>query len=264
MSPQQEQNWLNLFGQYTPEGTTWHALTTVYALDLQVIRAYQFTRRFSINPERTIVYHQNTYYLPDGQTKEQSWEIEKEKCNQADGVFHPESEYMRAIGFSHGTSIWVSQHFKPKGNFGSEVFVKQQDWRYGIIPVYQDGNLDRLVLIKEHPERFPEQLDEQKIHSGSGTWQLKHIKMTPDLQESTDELVQIDLDIYATKAGHSIYTLPEQIILNLPIAISVGEGFDILVGKEISENKYMQMRSSYDATGKFSGLISSEFAKLHP
>ena len=172
MTPQ-ERNWLNLFGKYTEEGTTWHALTTVYSPKLEVIRAYKFSRKFSTNIDRSIVYHQNTYYLPDNQIKEQSWELQQEKCNQPDGVFHPEAENMRAIGFGNGTSIWVSKQLETDKKFGSEVFFQHQDWRHSIIPLYEENKLERIVIIKENQTDFPTQIDKSKIDNLSRKWKLK-------------------------------------------------------------------------------------------
>lgn len=254
----QETNWFNLFGKYTPEKTTWHALTTVYSLELEVIRAYKFMRAFSTNTDQSIVYHQNTSYLPDNQINEQSWELEKPKCNLPDGVFHPASESMRAIGFGNETSIWVCKELIPNDNFGSEVFFQHQDWRHSVIPVYQEGNLARIVVIKENKLDFPHQFEEDKISYLSGKWQLEQVKMTPDLQISKANFPPQEINLPSTEDNQS-YFLPEKTLLNLPKSITPGQAFEILAGKQIANNLYKQVKTQYDSTGKLMGLISEAY-----
>ncbi len=175
-------NWLNLFGKYTPNKTTWHALTTVYSPELEIIRDYRFTRSFSTNADKSIIYHQNTYYLPDEQTKEKSWKLEQQQCDRSDGVVHPEAEHMRAIGLKNGTSIWLSKQLGLNERFGMEVFFQQQDWRASVISTYQEGNLAKIVTIKEHTQHFPSQIEPEKINELLGKWHLQRIQVTPDLR----------------------------------------------------------------------------------
>lgn len=254
---QQEKNWLNLFGDYSEQVTTWHALTTVYSLDLQVIRAYKFTRQFSANVDASTIYHKNTYYVDENNIKEQSWEIEKEKCNQSDGVVHPEAATMRAIGFDNDTSIWVSQERKLTKNFGSEVFIKQPEgWRYGIIPVYEDGSFARIVIIKENKNYFPDNVDEATVTDFSGPWRAKHIKLTPNLVEETfiEEGVGIDFDL--AYQDTQIHYFPEKIVLKLPPKLTQ-DPFEIIVGKQTSPTEFKQVKSQYDGNGQLTGLVSS-------
>jgi hypothetical protein len=252
-----------LFDRYTQEGTTWHAQTTVYSQKLEIIRSYKFTRKFSTNPDVTTVYHCNTYYSQDGEiTQEQSWEIEKEKCDRADGVVHPAAEKMRAIGFGNDTSIWVSKNFSPEDNFGSEVFIRQADYRYGLIPVYQEGNLERLVIIKENPEKFPDRIESEKLEALAGNWQTKQIKVTSDLQEENEEFVAESLDPYFFLEVNETYYLPEQVIFNLPNKITLGRAFAIAITKQLSNNLYKQIKTEYDASGELKRIIASEFEKI--
>ncbi|AFZ35373.1 hypothetical protein Sta7437_1815 [Stanieria cyanosphaera PCC 7437] len=255
----QETNWFNLFGQYVPEKTTWHALTTVYSIELEVIRSYKFTRTFSTNADKSIIYHHNIYYLPDNQIKEQSWKLERQKCNQPDGVFHPEAENMRAIGFGNETSIWISKTFSHNHNFGSEVFFQQQDWRYSVIPVYEGGNLSRIVTIKENKQHFPTQINEEKITNLSGKWQLKQIKMKPDLKTSNQEFASQEIQNSVFIKTNQNYFLPEKIILNVPSIIPMNQTFEMLVGKQITDNLYKQIKVQYNSSGKLSELTSEVY-----
>lgn len=262
MTPQ-ERNWFDLFGQYTPQKTTWHALTTVYSLELEVIRAYKFTRTFSTNTDKSIVYHHNTYYLPDNQIKEKSWELEQQKCNQPDGVFHPEAENMRAIAFDKESTIWVSKTFDSNHNFGSEVFFKERDWRYSIIPVYKEGNLARIVTIKENILNFPTQVNPEKIINLSGKWQLKQIKMTPDLQMSIEKFSDREIKLSSSNKANQSYFLPEQILVDLPTKITTEQEFEIIVGKKLATNLYKQIKARYNFTGKLNELILEVYSLIN-
>ncbi|MDJ0746096.1 MAG: DUF3598 family protein [Xenococcaceae cyanobacterium MO_167.B27] len=255
----QERNWLNLFGKYTPETTTWHVLSTSYSPELEVIRSHKFMRAFKTNSDRSIVYHQNTYYLPDNQIQEKNWQINQQECNLADGVFHPEAETMRAIGFGNDTSIWVSKKIKIDKMFGSEVFFQQEDWRHSIIPVYQEGNLDKIIIIKENQQNFPTQVDAESIEDLSGKWQLTQTETKPDLQTSLKKLSQQEIQLDSLVESNQNWFLPEKVFVSLPQTITEGQEFKLLVGRQITPNLYKQITSQYDATGNLSNLISEVY-----
>ena len=255
----QERNWLDIFGKYTTEPTTWYALTTAYSPELEIIRSRQFTRAFTTNSDRSIVYHTNTYALPDNQTKEQTWVMKQEESNLSDGVFHPESENMRAIGFGNDTSIWVSKKFIKDKMFGSEVFFEQGDWRYSIIPVYEAGSLNRIVLIKENKQDFPSKLEDIKIQELSGKWQLTTTKIEPDLSMSIENFSDQKIKLDSILEDHKKYFLPEQVLVCLPEKIIEDENFTMLVGKQITNSSYKQITIEYDVNGKLSNLVSEVY-----
>ncbi len=238
----QERNWLNLFEKNTTEPTTWHALTTAYSPELEIIRSRQFTRAFTTNSDRSIIYHKNTYVLPDNQTKEQTWEIKQQECNLSDGVFHPESENMRAISFDNDTSIWVAKQFIKDKMFGSEVFFEQEDWRYSIIPLYEGGSLNRIVLIKENKQEFPSKVDNTKITELLGKWQLTTTQVKPDLAMSVENFTEQKLKLDSIREDNKQWFLPEQVFVSLPQTIIEGKKITILVGKQISDNSYKQIQ----------------------
>ena len=167
---------------------------------------------------------------------------------------------MRAIGFGNETSIWVSKQFRPNHNFGSEFFFKHNDWRYSVIPVYQEGNLARIVMIKENPTQFPPRIDQEKITDLSGNWSLKQIKMMPDLQMSTEDFPPQEIKLDSSFEDNQSYFLPEKIYLNLPKIISEGRAFEIIIGKQITANLYKQIKTQYEPTGKLIDLISEVYS----
>jgi len=258
MNPTQT-NWLNLFGQYPQTGITWHALTTSYSLGLSPTRSYKFKRKFSTNPDQTTVYHTNTYYS-SGQPEEQSWQLDQKDCNQSDGVFHPASERMRTISFGNDTSIWVAKQFDPnQSSFGLEAFFQENETRYSFIPGYQGRNLARFVMIKENMTDFPEDVSDKKITDLSASGALTRISMTPDLQTSTQELANQNLDLSSSLEGNENYFLSENIYLNLPGIIIKDQEFAITIGKQTTSTLYKQIIVKYDATGRLRELVSEVY-----
>ena len=258
MNPTQT-NWLNLFGQYPQTGTTWHALTTSYSLGLSPTRSYQFKRKFSTNPDQTTVYHTNTYYS-NGQPEEQSWQLDQQENSQSDGVFHPAAERMRAISFGNDTSIWVAKQFDPSnGSFGLEAFFQEGENRLSIIPAYQGRNLARFVMIKENTVEFPEGVNDEKITDFALSGSLTRTTMTPDLQSSTQELANQNIDLSSFAEGNETYFLPENIYLNLPGIIARDQKFAIAIGKQTTLDRYKQIIVKYDATGKLLELVSEVY-----
>ncbi|MGD1700717.1 DUF3598 family protein [Dapis sp. BLCC M229] len=57
----QEQNWINLFGDISPEGTAWYGIWTRYSPELEVIKSFQGIRKFSANQDKTVITHRNNY-----------------------------------------------------------------------------------------------------------------------------------------------------------------------------------------------------------
>jgi hypothetical protein len=92
-----EQNWTNLFGEYTSNEIAWHGIWTVYSPEKEIIKSdalrqgsrQRATRSFSVNEDKTIVTHINRHFHPDGSHDEKIWHLDKEKCNFPDGVVHP-------------------------------------------------------------------------------------------------------------------------------------------------------------------------------
>ena len=255
----QQRNWLHLFEEYTTSPTTWHALTTAYTPELEIIRSRKYTRAFTTNSDRSIIYHKNTYPLPDNQTKEQSWEMKQEESNLSDGVYHPESENMRTIGFGNNTSIWVSKQFIKDKMFGSEVFFKQGDWRYSIIPVYEAGKLNRIVLIKENKQDFPSNVEDIKIEALSGKWQLTATEIKPDLSMSIESFSDREIQLDAISEDNKTWFLPEKVFISLPETIIEERNLTMIVGKQITDNCYKQIQIEYDTDGKLSNLISEVY-----
>ncbi|MEB3342743.1 DUF3598 family protein [Okeania sp.] len=73
----QEQNWHNLFGYHTPEGTAWYGIWTKYSANLEVIKSHQGIRKFSANEDKTVITHRNIYTYVDGSTEEKNGKLRK-------------------------------------------------------------------------------------------------------------------------------------------------------------------------------------------
>ena len=258
MNPTQT-NWLNLFGEYIPSSTTWHALTTFYSLGLSPTRSYKFKRTFTTNPDKSIIYHTNTYYSANGQTEEKNWQLNQQECSQSDGVVHPAAETMRAIGFANDTSVWVPHQFDPLKSFNLEAFFQEKENRYSIIPAYQGRNMSTFVLIIENTTEFPAGVKDEKITELAKSGSLTRITMTPDLQTSTQELANQNLDLSSTAEGNETYFLPENIYLNLPGIITKDQEFSLTIGKQTNPTLYKQLTIKYDATGKLTELVSEVY-----
>jgi hypothetical protein len=169
---------------------------------------------------------------------------------------------MRAIDFGNNTSIWVCKILKDNQNFGSEVFFKDNDWRFGIIPIYQNGSFASFVIIKENKNYFPETLDQDLITDLSGTWQIKQTHLTPTLQENLTENTVNGIELNFVDEDLKTYYLPEKIVLQLPQAIALGQAFTIIVGRQVADHLFMQITSDYDSNGQLKALISSEFTRV--
>lgn len=166
---------------------------------------------------------------------------------------------MRAIGFGNQTSIWVSKNIDDESNLGSEVFLKHDNWRYGLLTIYKNGNLDRFVIIKENTQNFPDTVAENTITNLEGKWHLERTKVQPNLEYFTETFSHQEIDINSSVAINTNFFLPEKVLINLPKVVPIDQAFEITVGQQTGENLYRQIKIQYDSTGQLSGLISEVY-----
>ena len=255
----QEQNWINLFGDISPEGTAWYGIWTRYSPELEVIQSFQGIRNFSANEDKTVITHGNNYTYPDGSTEEKEWQIEKEIANQPDGIVHSALKSMRALSLSEAAKTWICPQLIRGNRFGCELFFQHQDFRTSVTPIYgESGELERFTQIREHLNSYPDEKPGAELKNISGNWVGKKESMTPDLQISQEpELTELKLDPTAGK--NKTFFLPDGIVINVPEKVKIGEEFELVVGKMVIENKYKRMTVKYDKNGKFNQLISEVF-----
>ena len=255
----QEQNWINLFGDISPEGTAWYGIWTRYSPELEVIKSFQGIRKFSANQDKTVITHHNNYTYADGSTEEKEWQIEKEIANQPDGMIHPAFESMRSLSLSEEVKTWMCPQLKIGNRFGGELFFQHQNFRTSVVTIYgENGELVSFTQIREHLNSYPDQKPGAELKNISGNWVGKKESMTPDLQISQEsEMTELELDPTAGK--NKTFFLPDGIVINVPETVKIGEEFELVVGKMVIENKYKRMTIKYDKDGEFIQLIYEVF-----
>ncbi|MDJ0705368.1 MAG: DUF3598 family protein [Leptolyngbyaceae cyanobacterium MO_188.B28] len=279
----QEQHWLNLFGDYTSEGTAWHANVTVYTPDQHVLRAYQFTRTFATNHDKTIVTHRNEYFLHDGATKEQTWRLDKQTCNQPDGVIHPASTNMRSLSMGQGSSAWVPTQVVPNQAFSTELFLRKDSHRYSVVIIYTlEGQIERIVTITEQVNEFPPPATGEKLEKLSGQWREKVETMTPSLEVIMHDKGAIwkDLPLDSSQTGNKTFLLPDNFVVNIPEALAISQGGEgdtsefyfpalseqqtcrLTVGKRMHETEYKQLSLEYNHSGDLQRLECQTFERV--
>jgi Domain of unknown function (DUF3598) len=249
---EREQNWTNLFDEYTSNEIAWHGIWTVYSPEKEIIKSDRAIRIFRANEDTTIVTHINRYIRPDGSHDEKIWHLDKEKCNLPDGVVHPAMPFMRALSFGKGATAWLSPKLVFGKNFGAEFFFRYGNWRTSVAIVYgENGKLNRIVQINEHLGSFVDPLPIQEITTISGNWIGEKQSMTPDLKISSPETIQQWM-FDATEA----ISLPNGVVLIVPQTVQVGESFAIAATKQVAENEFKRLTAQYDNSGAFALLVS--------
>ncbi len=256
----QEQNWKNLFGDHTLEGIAWHGIWTVYSPEKEIVKTFQGVRSFRANEEQTAIIHTNIYTYPDGNTAEQTWQLEKQTCNQPDGVIHPAILSMRTLSFGQGATAWICKTLEIGKKFGVELFFRYKDWRTSVASIYgESGDLEKITLIREHLGSFPSTA-EPEIENLLGKWLGTKEDMTPDLKVSSAEETQA-LVLDPTEGKNETFLLPDGVVANSPKRITLGEEFEIVAGKLVSNDEYKRLTAKYDQSGTFTRLISEVFRR---
>jgi Domain of unknown function (DUF3598) len=254
----QERNWENLFSHIisSPEGIAWYGTWTIYSPEKEVLKSLQAVREFRVT-EPTVITHTNKYTYADGSQEEKSWQLDKQICNQPDGIFHPALPSMRALSFGQGANAGVSQILEKGTRFGAELFFRYQDWRTSVVPIYEeDGNLARITHIREHRGNFSAQPPGSEVKNITGKWIGNKKEMTPDLTISVATETEL---IFPTESHNKTIFLPDGVVLHLPPTVQVGEEFSLVAGRFVTNQEYKQLTAKYDQSGAFTLLVSEIF-----
>ena len=253
----QEQNWENLFGYLisSHEGIAWYGIWTTYSPEKKVLKSYQGIREFCAT-EPTVITHTNKYTYADESKEQKTWKIDKQSCNQPDGVVHPALPAMRSLSFGQGATAGVSKILEKGNKFGVELFFRYQDWRSSVAIIYEtDGNLARITQIREHRGSFPS-TPGSEVKNITGMWLGSKQEMTPDLiiSAATETIL-----VPPSESQNKTIFFPDGVVLHVPQTVQVGEEFALMAGKFVSNHQYKQLTAKYDKSGAFKLLISEIF-----
>ena len=260
MTHLQEQHWEKLFGYLPTQGQSMYGIWTVYSPEKEVIKSSQGIRNLRPNGDKTVITHTNQFPSPDGSTLEKQWQIEKETCNQPDGLLHPADPSKRGLALvDYGSSAWVPRKLESGRSFSVELFLKHKDWNTSIGSIYtENGDLEKILYLREHLNSFPDSRTSKEITSLSGSWIGTKESITSDLKVSdAEEIREIILD--PTNGKNDTFYLPDGVVVNIPKKLRVGEEFEIVAGKVVAENEYKRLTAKYDRSGAFTLLISEIF-----
>ena len=257
----QEQNWTNLFGNHTIENIAWHGTWTQYSPTQEVINTFQCVRRFRTNEEKTLIYHTNNYTYSDGSTEEKSWQLEKQTCNQPDGLVHIAIPSMRALSFGQGATVWLSKTLEPEKKFAVELFFLHNHWRTSIGIIYAENHdIERMTQIREHLGSFTIEPPGSEVKEIAGQWIGKKQYMTPDLTVSDAEPIP-ELILDPTKGINKTVFLPDGVVVNTPETVEIGKEFQIVAGRFVTPNIFKRLTAKYNIVGNLELLISEVFER---
>ena len=230
----------------------------VYSPDKEVIKDSSGIRILQANLDRTVVTHTNQFPSSDGQMMEKSWQIEKSICNLSDGLAHPANTKKRALALlGNGSSAWVPQKLEVGEPFSVELFLKHENENTSIGSIYNEsGDLEKILLLREHLGSYPEapKLELESLSSLSGNWQGSQQSITPNLKLSpVAEIQKLSLD--STAGNNESFLLPDRVVVTIPKQLKIGEEFDIIAGKLVSEHQYKRLTAKYDRYGTFILLV---------
>ena len=256
----QEQHWEKLFSHLTTEDSPWYGVWNVYSPEGEIVKTSKGIRILQANEDQTVITHTNQFPSPDGSTTEKQWQIDKKNCNRPDGLLHPADESKRGLSLDgEGATAWVSQRLEPESRFAVELFLKYKNGNTSIGSIYDaSGALEKILQLREQLGSFPNTPEKPQIETLSGNWLGKKECMTPDLKILTTEETQ-ELVLDPTGGKNETFYLPDGVVVNIPKKLKVGEEFEIVAGKLISDKEYKRLTAKYDKSGAFALLISEVF-----
>lgn len=249
-----EQNWSNLFGEYTTDETAWYGNWTVYSANQEVMKSRQAVRSFRSNLDNTVITHVNQYV--DGDAEEKTWHIDRETCNRPDGVVHPAMPFLRALSFGAGATAWISPRLIPGKPFGVEFFFRDGNWRSSVASIYGENcQLDRIVHIREHLGCFSDESLSLEPLEISGNWIGKKRSITSDLNISPEEKTQISFDQLSDQC--KMISLPTGLILMRPEQVNVDQAIQIAAAQQTADRELKYFAVHYPVAGVFTSLTSA-------
>ncbi|QIR37545.1 DUF3598 family protein [Tolypothrix sp. PCC 7910] len=254
-----ERNWSTLFGDHTPEGVSWYGIWTSYALNQEVINSLKCVRNFRSNADQTIIYHTNSYEYADGSKEEKTWQIDKQICNQDDGILHPGLPTMRTLAITPEIYAVLVRNFEPGKRFGMELFFRNEEWRTSVVVMCgENSDIERFTQIREYLGSFPVKPPDPVVKDIDGQWIGEKQYINADLSVSNVESIE-NLTLASLEDSYQAVFLPDGIVINTPKSLQIGQEFSIIVGKFVSANKFKRLTAKYDKLGNFQRLTSEIF-----
>lgn len=251
-----DRNWNNLFGEYTTDETAWHGQWNTYSPEQELIKSRQAIRSFRSNADNTVITHTNCYIDASGNVDEQTWQIDRAICNQPDGVVHPAASSMRSLSFGAGATAWVRQKLIPGEACGVELFFRDYKRRTSVVIVYaENGQLSRIVQIREHLSCFSDELLSLESSEISGNWIGKKRCMTPDLSISPEEDTQMSFEQVSDR--DKIIFLPGDVILVFSKSVNVDQPIQISAGQRTADHQLKYLTVHYATAGAFTSFVSA-------
>ena len=141
----------------------------------------------------------------------------------------------------------------------TEMVLQHDNRRNTVVLVYgKTGELLKIVPIREQIGSFLSPEAEPEIDNISGEWVGHKQSMSPDLQLSpVTEMTELILD--TTGGKNETFFFPDRVVVTIPKQLNLGEEFELIAGKLVSEDKYQRLRVQYDSSGAVKLLISEEF-----
>lgn len=253
-----ERNWLNLFGEYTPTETAWHGRWTSYDVAGVATTTRQVVRSFRSNPDNSVITHTNRYINEN--TDQQSWQLIKATCNQADGVVHPAYPAMRTLSVGKGATAWLRLNVTLGEKFGGELFFRDRNWRSSVVLVYtENGTFSRLIHIREHLGTCSDKL-QIEMPAVDRLWYGEKSELMPDLQISPSHQIQKSLDLSKSNdlltsgLHHRTFLLPQGMVVTIPATVQTGSEFQLAATQFTTDGRCKSLTIGYDAAGAFASL----------
>lgn len=250
-----DKNWNNLFGKYTTDETAWYGRWTVYSPNKEVISSKQAVRSFRANLDNTVITHINRYVDANGNAEEKIWQIDRATCNQPDGVVHPAMPFMRSLSFGEGATAWIAPKFVPGKPFGVEFFFRDDNWRTSAAILYgENGQIDRIIHIKEHIGSFSDESVSVEFSDDLGDWIGNQRTMTSDLSISPEEKIQLSFN---QGGDYKMILLPRGLVLMLPEGVTMDQPIQIAAAQRTADHQLKYFAAHYTGFGAFTLLISA-------
>ncbi len=112
----------------------------------------------------------------------------------------------------------------------------------------ENGQLNRIVQIREHLGCFSDESPSLGTLEISGKWIGKKRSMTSDLSVSPEEETQISFE--QLSGHHKMISLPGGIILMLPEIVTVDQPIQIAAGQRTADHQLKYLTAHYSAVGQ--------------
>lgn len=249
-------------GKWYGGWTRWNPSTSEKLSTLPSLRDLSLT-----NDEGASIFHENTLWMPNGDVKKSNWLFDISGFKK-DGLCHPGIEGTRGYHFKTGDTVFTHKNYGTLNvpHHVSELFINlDESTRCSVALIYDiHGEIKQIFLFRESTDivwdedyrnikslsnkpPFWSENDELKNFTSPNSWSIpvsgnrEKLILQNDEMRIEEESTEWEGHFKEQSEVYNTLALPDNIFVNFPVQIKLGESFTLSTLWANSQNQEKRM-----------------------